>query len=231
LNQNAFLLLFLLPADRCRQRLGFRTGKIICVPGSSTRTLGGVHILLIDSKKAILTFLPGYGEWEGERGFWTSSGEPPLELRYKLVKENKRKVYMFELTSREGVFLTIRPGVPLPFRKTIPFLDYRNGVVSSRSDLGSFFSMVSVHVRWPASLSGILTSSTRVLACGYVSSTVTVFQVVPRKAFEYLSGTVLNGDMREIRSRPVHHVWEIKQSDRSKGFPIHQRGLNVSRRF
>ena len=205
LNQNAFLLLFLLPVDKCRKRLGFKSGQILSVPGNSTRTLGGVHILLLDNRRAILTLLSGYGEWEGERGFWTSSCEAPIEMRYRFSQENRRKVYEFEITSREGIFLTLRPGMQFPVRKAIPFLDYRNGIVSSRSDLGSSFSMVSVRVLWPASLSGLLTPSTRVLSCSYASSTVTVFQVVPRKAFEYLSGTVLSGDMREIRSRPVRH--------------------------
>lgn len=205
MNQNAFLLLYLLPVDKCRQCLGFRSGKILPVPGSSSRTLGGVHILLQDSKVALLTLLPGYGEWEGARGFWTTSCDRPVGLRYRLLKEGGRSVYLFELTSREGVFLTLRPGMQLPFQKVIPFLDYRNGMVSSRRDLGSFFSMVSLHVRWPGAISSLLTPSVRILSLGYASSTVAVRPVVARKDFEYLPGTVLSGDMREIRSQSIHH--------------------------
>ncbi|MDA8113002.1 MAG: hypothetical protein M0T83_11175 [Nitrospiraceae bacterium] len=206
MNQNAFLLLYLLPIEGCRQRLGFRPGKILPVPGSSSRTLGGIHILLQDNKKALITLLPGYGEWNGARGFWTSSAEPSLPLRYRLVREGHRNVYLFEQTAREGVFLTLSTGFRLPVRKSIPFLDCRGGMVTARIDLGTFFSVVSVHVSWPGSLAGLLNASPKVVGFAYASATVTVRPVVTEKVYDYVPGAVLGGDMREVQTRPASPV-------------------------
>ncbi len=206
MNQNAFLLLYLLPVEGCRQRLGLRQGKVLSVPGNSSRSLGGVHILLQDSKKALLTLLPGYGEWNGVRGFWTSSIEPPLPLRYRLNRNGHRNEYRFEQNSRDGVFLTLTPGFKFPVRKSISFLDMRGGVVTSRIDLGSNFSVLSIQSCWPGVLAGLLNSSPRVFGVGYASSTVTIRPVVSEKVYDYVPGAVLGGDMREVQTRPVTHM-------------------------
>ena len=203
MKHSAFLLIYLLSPEICRQVLGFRSGQIVTVPGNSARTFGGLHIRLVDNKKALMTVLPGYGEWEGEKGFWTTSAISPKELRYRTARDRGRAVYSFESSPREGVFLTLRPGIAFPIRKTIHFLDYRNGLVSRRSDLGSFFSMVSVQVQWPKNLSELFSPATRVIGCGYASSTVTVRAIVKRNAFDYVQGTVLSGDMREVRHQNV----------------------------
>ncbi|MCL5285117.1 MAG: hypothetical protein M1313_05095 [Nitrospirae bacterium] len=206
MNQNAFLLLYLLPIEGCRQRLGFRSGRILAVPGSSSRSLGGIHILLQDSKKALMTLLPGYGEWNGARGFWTTSSEPSLPLRYRLVREGHRNVYLFEQSVQEGVFLTISTGFRLPVRKSIPFLDCRGGMVTARNDLGNFFSVVSVQATWPGSLAGLLNASQKVVGFAYASATVTVRPVVTEKVYDYVPGAVLGGDMREVQTRPASPV-------------------------
>jgi hypothetical protein len=205
-NQNAFLLLYLLPAEGCRQRLGFRPGKILGVPGNPSRSLGGIHILLQDSKKALMTLLPGYGEWNGAKGFWTTSAEPPLPLRYRLANDGRRKVYLFEQTMREGVFLTLSTGFRLPVKKSIPFLDCRGGMVTARIDLGSLFSIVSIHVHWPGSLAGLMNASPKVVGLAYASATVAVRPVVTQTVYDYVPGAVLGGDMREIQTRPTSPV-------------------------
>jgi len=202
-NLNAFLLLYLLPAEGCRQRLGFRPGKILSVPGGPGRSVGGVHLRLHDARNASLTLLPGYGEWEGARGFWTSSSDPSMALRYRLSGSSGRATYLFELGAREGVFLRIAPGIRFPVKKSIPFLDCRGGTVHARCDMGTGFSMASVEVRWPGSLAGLLASAPRLVALAYASSTVSAKEVVPGTVFNYIPGTVLGQDMREVRSRRV----------------------------
>ncbi len=153
-----------------------------------------------------MTLLPGYGEWNGARGFWTTSAEPPLQLRYRLAMDGRRKVYLFEQTSREGVFLTLSTGFRLPVRKSIPFLDCRGGSVTARIDLGSLFSIVSVHAHWPGSMAGLLNASPKVVGLAYASATVTVRPVVTQPVYDYVPGAVLGGDMREIQMRPSSPV-------------------------
>ncbi len=215
-NQNAFLLLYLLPVEGCRQRLGFRRGRILPFPGTPGRSLGGIHLLLHDARTATLTLLPGYGEWEGVRGFWTTSAEPPLPLRYRMVEGGGRRTYLFERSSREGVFLRLSPGWRFPVKKSIPFLDSRGGIVHARCDLGQGFSMVDADVRWPGSLAGLFSSSTRLLALAYASSTVSAKEIVAGKVFDFIPGAVLGQDMREIRSRRVGHVLESEHLTHSK---------------
>lgn len=205
-NQNAFLLLYLLPVEGCRQRLGFRHGKILSVPGNPSRTLGGVHILLHDNRKASMTLLVGYGEWNDVRGFWTTSIEPAIELRYRIHKKGNRNIYLFEQMAREGTILTLSPGLKIPIKKSIPFLDCRGGMVSSRMDLGSFFSVVSIDAQWPGAFAGIMNASSRVVGFAYASSTVSIRPVVTEKVFDYVPGAVLGGDMRKIQTRPVSPV-------------------------
>lgn len=221
-NQNAFLLLYLLPVEGCRQRLGFRRGRILSFPGAPGRSLGGIHILLHDGRTASLRLLPGYGEWEGARGFWTASTEPSLPLRYKMTEGEGHREYIFELSSREGVFLRLSPGLRFPVKKSIPFLDSRGGIVHARCDLGQGFSMTSVEVRWPGSIAGLFSGSPRLLALAYASSTVSAKEIVAGKVFDYIPGAVLGQDMREIRSRRVGQALEADPPAHSTSSgPIH----------
>ena len=215
-NQNAFLLLYLLPVEGCRQRLGFRRGRILSFPGTPGRSLGGLHLLLHDSRTASLTLLPGYGEWEAERGFWTTSSEPPMPLRYKLSETGGHRTYLFELSSREGVFLRLSPGIRFPVKKSIPFLDSRGGIVHARCDLGQGFSMTTVDVRWPSSLAGLFSAAPKILALSYASSTVSAKEIVVGKVFDYIPGAVLGQDMREIRSRREGHALKSEPLIQSK---------------
>jgi hypothetical protein len=145
-------------------------------------------------RRGKLSFLSGYYECEGVKGFLGSVPElkGALSVREILPSEG----WIFE---GDGVFfprggsIEARVRATLPMRKTFNFMDVRHGVVYFRQDAGATLSLLSVKGSWSAPIQKVLDSGWKVAAMGYRSSSIQTDRVVGQSLMPVLDSETISG--------------------------------------
>ncbi len=189
---DSFLFLYALPLPSGIVSCGSRTLKPVSF--FPYRTLGGIHITMTGFRRGKVSFLSGYYECDGVRGFLGASHELRGSLAVREVIPSEG--WIFE---GEGAFLPragsieARVRATLPMRKTFSFMDIRHGVVYFHQDAGATLSLLSVRGSWSAPIQKILDSGWKVAAMGYRSSSIQTDQVVERELLPVLDSETISG--------------------------------------
>ena len=202
---NSFLILYLMPSSA----LPFlcASGQIRPVAFFPGKTLGGFHISLTESHRAVLSPLSGYFDCDGCRGFlWPSPAEQEL-LRYRSVSGARgKKTFLCEFggfpLERENR-LSLELGSPFPFRKAVPFLELRHGVLYARSDFGAWYRMVALKAQWPDRLFRRVSRGWRVVSLAYCSAHIRCQSLTPGSDRRLMDPEIAAGDFPHIRTRAV----------------------------
>ena len=189
---DSFLFLYALPLPSGILSCGSRTLRPVSF--FPYRTLGGIHIAMTGFRRGKLSFLSGYYECEGVKGFLGSSPERRGNLAVREILPSEG--WIFE---GDGAFfprggtVEARVRATLPMRKTFSFMDVRHGVVYFHQDAGATLSLLSVKGSWSAPIQKMLDSGWKVAAMGYRSSAIQTDQVVAQGLLPVLDSETLSG--------------------------------------
>jgi len=189
---DSFLFLYALPIPSSLLSYGSRALRPVSF--FPYRTLGGIHITMTGFRRGKLSFLSGYYECDGMKGFLGSVPElkGSLSVREILPSEG----WIFE---GDGVFfprggsIEARVRATLPMRKIFNFMDVRHGVVYFRQDAGATLSLLSVKGSWSAPIQKVLDSGWKVAAMGYRSSSIQTDRVVGQSVMPVLDSETISG--------------------------------------
>ena len=204
---NSFLILYLVPSvDLPSLCASTPIRPVTFFPG---KTLGGFHIALTDSHRAILSPLPGYYDCNGRRGFlWPTTEEQEL-LRFRVMSDTKgRRTIGFEFAGfpfDQKNRLILETGSPVPIRKEVPFLEQRHGILYARSDFGAWYRMVGLKAHWPSRLYRNVSHGWRVISLAYCSAHIrcqSLRPVVERRLIP--DREIAAGDFPHIRTRAMN---------------------------
>ncbi|MHB1286413.1 MAG: hypothetical protein ACYCYP_07615 [Leptospirales bacterium] len=203
---NSFLILYLLPSTA----LPFLCASSPLHPVSffPGKTLGGFHIALTESHRAVLSPLSGYFDCDGRRGFLWPNAEAQEVLRYRAMVGGKgKKCFAFEFSGfpfDRNNRLSLELGSPAPFRKAVPFLELRHGVLYARSDFGTWFRMAKLEAHWPDRLAKGISHGWRVISLAYASAHIRCQSLTPGFDRGLMDPKIATGDFPHIRTRAVH---------------------------
>jgi hypothetical protein len=189
---DSFLFLYALPLPSGMVSCGSRVLKPVSF--FPYRTLGGIHITMTGFRRGKLSFLSGYYECDGVRGFLEASAELRGTLAIREILPSEGWIFEGDGTFfPRGGSVEARVRATLPMRKTFSFMDVRHGVVYFRQDAGAMLSLLSVKGNWSAAIQKTLDSGWRVAAMGYRSSSIQTDQIVERGLLPVLDTEAMSG--------------------------------------
>lgn len=189
---DSFLFLYALPLPSGIVSCGSRTLRPVSF--FPYRTLGGIHITMTGFRRGKLSFLSGYYECEGVRGFLEASSELRGNLAVREILPSEGWIFEGDGTFfPRGGSVEARVRATLPMRKTFSFMDVRHGVVYFRQDAGATLSLLSVRGSWSVPVQKMLDSGWKVAAMGYRSSSIQTDQVVARDLLPVLDSETMSG--------------------------------------